>query len=210
MSGSIRLSFEASPAALRLADVTTVQFATNAGLAIDDAERVQRAVQIFVAFSVHHSYKDVTGGEIELRLDLEPNGVKVAVQDWGRPWRRGGGSFGPLPSELAEAAELDPDAQLDNLADEGKLLTLRIPCTHDANARLATAPTKPARTPKQLDHHSENEVEIRLATPEDADAICFETELSRAMAQDADGALRVLKRLAAWVHGIALWDAVFE
>ena len=172
MSGSIRLSFEASPAALRLADVTTVQFATNAGLAIDDAERVQRAVQIFVAFSVHHSYKDVTGGEIELRLDLEPNGVKVAVQDWGRPWRRGGGSFGPLPSELAEAAELDPDAQLDNLADEGKLLTLRIPCTHDANAKLATAPTKPARIPKQLDHHSEDEVEVRLATAEDADAIC--------------------------------------
>ena len=172
MSGSIRLSFEASPNALQLAGATTTQFVADVGLAADDAARVQRAVQIFVAFSVHHSYKDVTGGEIELSLDLTPNGVEVAVHDWGRPWRRGGGSFGPLPSELAEAAELDPDAHLDNLADEGKLLTLRIPCTHDANAKLATAPTKPARTPKQLDHHSEDEVEVRLATPEDADAIC--------------------------------------
>ena len=172
MSGSIRLSFEASPAALELATATSTQFTANAGLAADDAERVQRAVQVFVAFSVHQSYHDVSGGEIELSLDLVPNGVQVAVHDWGRPWRRGGGSFGPLPPELAEAAELDAEAQLDNLADEGKLLTLQIPCTHDANARLATAPTKPARTPKQLDHHSENEVEIRLATPEDADAIC--------------------------------------
>ncbi len=172
MSGSIRLSFEASPTVLRLADATTAQFVADAGLAADDAARVQRAVQIFVAFSVHHSYEDVMGGEIELSLDLTPNGVKVVVHDWGRPWRRAGGSFGPLPSELAEAAELDPDAQLDNLADEGKLLTLQIACTHDANARLASAPIKPGRTPKQLDHHSEDEVEIRLATPEDADAIC--------------------------------------
>ena len=172
MSGSIRLSFEASPTVLRLADATTAQFVADAGLAADDAARVQRAVQIFVAFSVHHSYECVTGGEIELRLDLEPNGVKVVVHDWGRPWRRAGGSFGPLPSELAEAAELDPDAQLDNLADEGKLLTLQIACTHDANARLASAPIKSGRTPKQLDHHSEDEVEIRLATPDDADAIC--------------------------------------
>ena len=172
MSGSIRLSFEASPTALQLATATATQFTTNAGLAADDAERVQRAVQIFVAFSVHQSYGDVSGGEIELNLDLVPNGVEVAVHDWGRPWRRAGGPFGPLPPELAEAGGLDPGAQMDNLADEGKLLTLQIPCTHDANARLATAPTKPARTPKQLDHHSEDEVEIRLATPEDADAIC--------------------------------------
>lgn len=172
MSGSIRLSFEASPTALQLATATAAEFAAHAGLAADDAERVQRAVQIFVAFSVHQSYEEVTGGEIELSLDLDPNGVKVVVHDWGRPWRRAGGSFGPLPPELAEAAELDTGAQLDNLADEGKLLTLQIPCTHDANAELATAPTKSARTPKQLDHHSEDEVEIRLATPEDADAIC--------------------------------------
>ena len=172
MSGSIRLSFEASPTALQLATATATQFTTNAGLAAADAERVQRAVQIFVAFSVHQSYGDVSGGEIELNLDLVPNGVEVAVHDWGRPWRRAGGPFGPLPPELAEAGGLDPGAQMDNLADEGKLLTLQIPCTHDANARLATAPTKPARTPKQLDHHSEDEVEIRLATPEDADAIC--------------------------------------
>ena len=91
MSGSIRLSFEASPTVLRLADATTAQFVADAGLAADDAARVQRAVQIFVAFSVHHSYECVTGGEIELRLDLEPNGVKVVVHDWGRPWRRAGG-----------------------------------------------------------------------------------------------------------------------
>ena len=172
MSGSIRLSFEASPAALQLATATATQFTTNAGLAADDAERVQRAVQIFVAFSVHQSYGDVSGGEIELNLDLVPNGVEVAVHDWGRPWRRAGGPFGPLPPELAEAGGLDRGAQMDNLADEGKLLTLQIPCTHDANARLATAPIKPASTPKQLDHHSEDEVEVRLATPEDADAIC--------------------------------------
>ena len=172
MSGSIRLSFEASPAALQLATATAAEFAAHAGLAAEDAKRVQRAVQIFVAFSVQQSYQDVAGGEIELSLDLVPNGVQVEVHDWGRPWRRGGGSFGPLPPELAEAADLDPDAQLDNLADEGKLLALQISCTHNANAELATAAVEPAHTPKQLDHHSEDEVKIRLATPEDADAIC--------------------------------------
>ncbi|MSO47118.1 MAG: hypothetical protein EXQ67_03415 [Thermoleophilia bacterium] len=172
MSGSIRLSFEASPTALQLATATATQFATNAGLAANDAERVQRAVQIFVAFSVHQSYEDVSGGEIELSLGLVPNGVEVAVHDWGRPWRRAGGPFGPLPPELSAAAELDAGAQLDNLAEEGKLLTLQIPCTHDANAERATTFTQPAHEPKQRGQHSEDEVEIRLATPEDANAIC--------------------------------------
>lgn len=45
---------------------------------------------------------------------------------------------------------------------------------------------------------------------EDADAICFKSKLSRAMTQDTDRALGVLKRLHAWIGRITAWHAVFQ
>ena len=166
MSSRVSVTFPSSSSAVGMAEAVAREFATEAGIAADAAERLQAAVRCFVAYSLEHSYPGRADGELTLALELDPGGILVALSDRGRPVRRAGGAWGPLPPDLAAAGEIDPKATLHNLAEEGKRLELHVACTHGQAAAQAKA-----GKPRALAAHTRDEVELRVATANDADAI---------------------------------------
>ena len=168
MFGRATLTIPASPSAIAVAEAVTAGFAAEAGLDGVDADRLQRAVRCLIAFSVERSYEGRAKGDVELSLELDPTGVQVAVHDWGRPYRRGGGPDGPLPEGLEDAVAIDPDARLINLAGDGKRLALRIEAAH----AVEIAPViDGAGDAERVRADAVDGIEIRDATTADADAI---------------------------------------
>ena len=168
MLGRATLTIPASPSALALADALATGFAAEAGIGGDDAARLGQVVRCLVAFSVDHSYEGRAKGDVELSLELDAGGVQVAVHDWGRPFRRGGGPDGPLPPGLEEATAVDPDARLINLAGDGKRLVARVAAAH----AVEIAPVVDgAGDETRVRAEAVADIEIRDATTADADAI---------------------------------------
>ena len=148
-----------------MADAVAQAFATEAGIDSDATERLQRAVACLVAYSCEHSYPGRVDGELRLELEVDAGGILVAVADRGRPARRAGRTWGPLPPALAVAEEVDPEVLLRNLADEGKRLELHVACFHDVRPADAEA------TRRERPTHTREEIELRIATTADTDAI---------------------------------------
>jgi len=168
MLGRATLTLPASPSAMVLADTVAVGFAQEAGIAAADVARIQQAVRCLVAFSIEHSYEGRGKGDVELSLELDPAGVQVVVHDWGRPFRVAGGAHGPLPAGLEDAAAIDPDARLINLAGEGKRLVLRVPVEHG----IVIAPVVDgAADEERVRSGAVDDIVIRDATADDAVAI---------------------------------------
>lgn len=168
MIGRATLTLPASPSAYALVDALAAGFAAEAGIAEADAERLRRAVRCLVAFSVERSYGGLAKGDVELSLELDPTGVQVAVHDRGQPFRRGGGPDGPLPEGLEEAVAIDPETRLINLAGDGKRLALRVEAAH----AIEIAPVVDgAGDAERVRGDATADIEIRDATPADADAI---------------------------------------
>ena len=168
MLGRATLTLPASPSAMVLADTVAVGFAQEAGIAAADVARIQQAVRCLVAFSIEHSYEGRGKGDVALRLELDPAGVQVVVHDWGRPFRVAGGAHGPLPAGLEDAAAIDPDARLINLAGEGKRLVLRVPVEHG----IVIAPVVDgAADEERVRSGAVDDIVIRDATADDAVAI---------------------------------------
>lgn len=166
MLGRATLTIPASPSALGMADAVAVRFAEEAGIA--DSEQLQRAVRCLVAFSVEQSYEGRGKGDVELSLELDPTGVQVVVHDWGRPFRVAGGPHGPLPAGLEDAAAIDADTRLINLAGDGKRLVLRVPVTHG----ISIAPVVDgAADEERVRSGAVDDIVIRDATVEDSVAI---------------------------------------
>src|SRR4029453_17032900 len=97
--------------------------------------------------------------------------VQIVVHDWGLPLTSAGGDFGPLPEPLAA---LGPDArnvQLLNLGSEGKRLatevSVRLEGDEQASRHHIDAAPRRARTRAE----TPDAIEVRGATPEDAEAI---------------------------------------
>ncbi len=166
MTRRVAVTLLSSPSATSMAAVVTREFAAEAEIDDDATARLQSAVACFVDYCRTCSYPDRTDGEIMLALELDASGIRVTASDRGRPARRAGGSFGPLPPGLAAAGELDPLATLDNLAEEGKRLELHVACAHGWRADEAGKPTR-----RTADAHTRDEIALRVATADDADAI---------------------------------------
>lgn len=168
MLGRATLTIPASPSALTLADTVATGFAHEAGIAGADVARIQQAVRCLVGFSVDQSYEGRGKGDVELSLELDPTGIQVVVHDWGRPFRVAGGPHGPLPAGLEDAAAIDPDARLINLAGDGKRLVLRVPVEHG----IAIAPVVDgAADEERVRSGAVDDIVIRDATADDAVAI---------------------------------------
>jgi anti-sigma regulatory factor (Ser/Thr protein kinase)/N-acetylglutamate synthase-like GNAT family acetyltransferase len=166
--GRATLTIPASPSALALADAVAVRFAGEAGIGAADTAQLQRAVRCLMTFSVEQSYEGRGKGDVEVSLELDPTGVQVVVHDWGRPFRVAGGSHGPLPAGLEDAAAIDADARLINLAGEGKRLVLRVPVEHG----IQIAPVVDgAADEERVRSGAVDDIVIRDATVDDSVAI---------------------------------------
>jgi anti-sigma regulatory factor (Ser/Thr protein kinase) len=130
MLGRATLTIPASPSAAVIAEAVATSFAHEAGIPAEGVARLQRALRCLVSFSVEKSYGGDSGGDIEVSLELDTDGVVVDVHDWGKPFRRAGGPDGPLPAGLKDAEAVGENVRLINLANEGKRLTLHIATEH--------------------------------------------------------------------------------
>ena len=143
-------------------------FADAAGIAADDAQRLETVVGAIVSFTIHHAYPEDDRGRIEVTLEADGDLVRVTVHDWGLPLTSAGGDVGPLPEPLAGLADAQ-DVRLLNLGSAGKRLTAEVPVRSSAESGAGR-------------HHVEAEkrlgrdempdtIEVRSATPEDAEGI---------------------------------------
>jgi GNAT superfamily N-acetyltransferase len=147
-------------------------FAAATGISPEDAQRLETVVAGLVRFALDNAYPDDDFGELEVTLEADADVVHLIVHDWGLPLTSAGAIWGPLPEPLAA---LEPDAEkvlLLNLGSHGKRLTADVPTRSsgegrdgrryhiEAAPRLAKAPSEAA-----------SPIEVRAATPEDAEAI---------------------------------------
>ena len=130
MLGRATLTIPASPSTAVIAEAVATSFADEAGIPAAGVERLQRAIRCLVSFSVEQSYGGDSGGDVEISLELDTEGVVVDVHDWGKPFRRGGGPDGPLPAGLEDAEAVGESVRLINLANDGKRLTLHVATEH--------------------------------------------------------------------------------
>ena len=114
--------------------------------------------------------RGVRAVDIELQLELDPQGVGINLHDWGAPMRRAGGPDGPLPATLAPVARLASDVRLINLADDGKRVAVHLVATH-ADAVVGGGADGAADTDRGRRAQTRDDVVIRDAEPADAEAI---------------------------------------
>ncbi|MSO47116.1 MAG: hypothetical protein EXQ67_03405 [Thermoleophilia bacterium] len=169
MLGRATLTVPASPSTAVIAEAVVTSFAYEAGIPAEGVERLQRALRCLVAFSVEQSYEGRGGGDVEISLELDAEGVALNVHDWGKPFRRAGGPGDPLPPGLEEAEAVAADVRLINLANEGKRLSLHIATEHAIV--LSPAIDGAADLERASRSQTTDGIEIRDATIADATAI---------------------------------------
>lgn len=146
-------------------------FAAAAGIPAEDAQRLSTAVARLVRFTLENAYPDDDLGEIEVTLDADEGFVQVTVHDWGLPLTSAGGDFGPLPEPLAA---LPPDARnvrLLNLGSEGKRLTAEVSVRSSGDGQAMGHHIEAAPRHAPAGAETPDAIELRAATPEDAEAI---------------------------------------
>jgi GNAT superfamily N-acetyltransferase/anti-sigma regulatory factor (Ser/Thr protein kinase) len=146
-------------------------FATAIGIPAEDARRLDAVVAGLVSFTLDNAYPDDDLGAIEVTLEADADLVHVTVHDWGRPLTSAGGEFRPLPDPLAALTPDARDIQLLNLGSDGKRLSadVSVRSSSDGYARRHHIEAAPrlARTREE----AAGALEVRAATPEDAEAI---------------------------------------
>jgi N-acetylglutamate synthase-like GNAT family acetyltransferase/anti-sigma regulatory factor (Ser/Thr protein kinase) len=146
-------------------------FAAAAGLSADDERRLGAVVEGLVGFTLDNAYPDDDLGEIDVTLEADADRVHVTVHDWGLPLTSAGGDFGPLPEPLAALAPDARDVQLLNLGSEGKRLAAAVSVRSrgDGHARRHHIEAAPRLAQGGTD--TRDAIEVRAATPRDAEAI---------------------------------------
>lgn len=146
-------------------------FAAAVGIRGDDTRRLGSVVERLVSFTLDNAYPDDDLGEIEVTLEAGDGSVQVAVHYWGLPLTSAGGQYGSLPEPLAALAPDAGDVRLANLGSDRKRVTAEatVRTGGDGQARwhhIEAAPRRAAAGSEVTDA-----IEVRAATPEDAQAI---------------------------------------
>jgi N-acetylglutamate synthase-like GNAT family acetyltransferase len=146
-------------------------FAAAVGIQAEDERRLGVVVEQLVGFTLDNAYPDDDLGEIEVTLEAGDESVQVAVHDWGLPLTSAGGEFGSLPEPLAALAPDARDVLLMNLGSNGKRLTAEVTVRSagDGPARWHHIEAAPRRA--RAGGEASDPIEVRTATPEDAEAI---------------------------------------
>jgi GNAT superfamily N-acetyltransferase/anti-sigma regulatory factor (Ser/Thr protein kinase) len=160
---------DASAPSLVLAVVPS--FSAAAGLPEDDARKLATVVEGLLSFALENAYPDEELGEIEVTLEAGEGFVQVTVHDWGHPLMSRGGSFGPLPEELAAVTGDARGVQLLNLGRDGKRLTAEVPVRGSAAGPAAHHHSETAPRAAEAGATTPDLIEVRPGTPFDAEAI---------------------------------------
>src|SRR5213079_2276640 len=146
-------------------------FAAAAGISAEDTRQLDTVVAGLVSFILDNAYPDDDFGEIEVTLEADADLVHVTVHDWGLPLTSAGGDFGPLPEPLAALAPAARNVQLLNLGSDGKRLTadVSVRSSGDGYARRHHIEAAPRLARARGD--TAVAIEVRAATPQDAEAI---------------------------------------
>jgi anti-sigma regulatory factor (Ser/Thr protein kinase) len=133
-----------------LASAFGSEFARAAGVSEADASRLAGVLDEAVRFVSEHAYPGDAAGRIELTLEPEDDGVRVAVHDWGRPLTSvADPSAGP--AELRRLDALVGGLRLINLGADGKRLSFVFAAAHAADVAPAAAEAPhPAREAAQI------------------------------------------------------------
>jgi anti-sigma regulatory factor (Ser/Thr protein kinase)/N-acetylglutamate synthase-like GNAT family acetyltransferase len=173
-----RIAFVGDEALAGLAADHARAFAALVGLGSRDGDALSLGVAEAVRFAFAHAYPGEAAGELEVTLEAAERGVRVAVHDWGRPLRSGGGELGPLPAGLEELDRRVEGLRLLNLGGDGKRLSFLWPATvpKASQVGVAAADEPPRVTRASADPTADRTadraaIQIRNGRVEDAEGI---------------------------------------
>jgi N-acetylglutamate synthase-like GNAT family acetyltransferase/anti-sigma regulatory factor (Ser/Thr protein kinase) len=146
-------------------------FAAAAGVPAEDERRLGAVVEGLVSFTLENAYPDDDLGEIEVTLEADADVVHVTVHDWGLPLTSAGGDFGPLPEPLAALAPDARNVRLLNLGSGGKRLVAEVSVRSSGEGRARRHHLEAAPPLAQAPAETPDAIEVRSATPQDAEAI---------------------------------------
>jgi N-acetylglutamate synthase-like GNAT family acetyltransferase/anti-sigma regulatory factor (Ser/Thr protein kinase) len=154
-----------------LVEAVVAAFAGAAGILGDDGRRLGTVVESLLSFTLDNAYPDDDLGEIEVTLEAGDDVVQIIVHDWGLPLTSAGGDFGPLPESLAALTPGARNVQLLNLGSEGKRLAAEVHVRSEADEQASRHHIDAAPRRAHTRAETPDAVEVRAATPEDAEAI---------------------------------------
>jgi anti-sigma regulatory factor (Ser/Thr protein kinase)/N-acetylglutamate synthase-like GNAT family acetyltransferase len=146
-------------------------FAAAAGIHAEDARRLRTIVEGLLNFTLDNAYPDDDLGEIEVTLEAGEGFAHVTVHDWGLPLTSAGGDFGPLPEPLAALTPPDANLQLLNLGSDGKRLVAQVSVGSSGDREARRHHIEAAARRTRMRAETPDAIEVRAATPEDAEAI---------------------------------------
>jgi anti-sigma regulatory factor (Ser/Thr protein kinase)/predicted N-acetyltransferase YhbS len=139
------------------------EFARALGVSPSEATGLAGVLDEAVRFVAEHAYPGDDAGRIELTLEPDDDGVRVALHDWGRPLTSVEDPAAG-PPELARLHAMVVGLRLINLGADGKRLSFVWRAAHTVRAAPGAAELRvPARGAAQI--------AVRDATPEDAEPI---------------------------------------
>jgi N-acetylglutamate synthase-like GNAT family acetyltransferase/anti-sigma regulatory factor (Ser/Thr protein kinase) len=146
-------------------------FVAATGIPTEDARRLDAVVAGLVGFALENAYPDDDVGEIDVTLEAEADLVHITVHDWGLPLTSAGGDFGPLPEPLAALAPDAQNLQLLNLGSDGKRLTAEVSVRSTLGGPASWHHIDAAPRRAQASGEAPEAIGVRVATPQDAEAI---------------------------------------
>jgi N-acetylglutamate synthase-like GNAT family acetyltransferase/anti-sigma regulatory factor (Ser/Thr protein kinase) len=146
-------------------------FAAATGIPAEDARRLETVVAALVNFTLDNAYPDDELGEIEVTLEADADLVHVTVHDWGVPLTSAGGDFGPPPAPLAALAPDARSIQLLNFGSDGKRLTADVSVRSSGDGYVRRHHIEAAPRLARAGEEKAGAIEVRAATPQDAEAI---------------------------------------
>jgi GNAT superfamily N-acetyltransferase/anti-sigma regulatory factor (Ser/Thr protein kinase) len=167
----VKVTVLSDASASSLVEAVVASFAASAGIPADDAQRLGALLEGLLSFTLDNAYPGDDLGEVEVTLEAGDGFVEVAVHDWGQPLTSVGGEFGPLPEPLAALTSDARNLQLLNLGSAGKRLSAQLDVRSGGDGQTRRHHIEAA--PRQADPKAETApaIEVRPATPEDAEAI---------------------------------------
>ncbi len=146
-------------------------FTVAAAISAEEERRLGAVVQELVSFTLENAYPDDDLGEIEVTLEAGADLVHVTVHDWGLPLTSAGGDLGPLPGPLAALAPYARNVRLLNLGSGGKRLAAEVSVRSSGDGHATRHHLEAAPRRAQASAETPDTIEVRAATPQDAEAI---------------------------------------
>lgn len=163
MSDMFTMSLSGDACDIEAACASTRAFAQARGADDKEASTAVDVIRALVDWVASACFPPPTEGRIDIALTTVGAGIQITVKDDGVPLSSFGNGVAPIPDALARVAAATANLHMINEGNTGKTLICVVPTKHELTVTSRESESEVTISPEAM--------EVRLARPEDAEAV---------------------------------------